>query len=117
MPRAKTGTKRSDKHKKILKAVKGYKLTRSKHFKRANEAYLKAGEEAFAGRRIKRRDLRTLWIQRIGAALSEYGLKYGMFISALKKNKITLDRKILSDLGTRHPKVFKAVVESVKTKE
>jgi large subunit ribosomal protein L20 len=113
MPRVKTGTKRAKKHRKIIKATKGYKLTRSKLFKRSNQAFLRAGKHAFAGRRIRRRDMRSLWIQRIGAGLDEYGLKYSAFISALKQKNIILDRKILAELVTNHSAIFKHIVKTV----
>ncbi|MBU1104973.1 50S ribosomal protein L20 [Candidatus Parcubacteria bacterium] len=113
MPRVKTGTKRVRRHKKVLSATKGYKGTRSKLFKRANEAYVRAGEHAFAGRRIKRRDLRSLWILRIGAALKPFDLKYSAFIALLSKEKVLLNRKVLSEMATNYPQVFEQVVKKV----
>jgi large subunit ribosomal protein L20 len=89
-------------------------MTRSTLFKRAQEAVLRAGEHAFAGRRIRRRDMRTLWISRINSALSNYGLQYSRFISGLKKAKIELDRKSLSEMAIHNPNHFAEVVNKVK---
>jgi len=115
MPRVKTGTKRVRSHKKILTANKGYKGTRSKLFKRAHEAYVRAGEHAFSGRRMKRRDLRSIWILRIGAAVKPFGLKYSLFIAMLAKSKIVLNRKVLSEMATNYPKAFEEVVKTTKS--
>ena len=111
MTRVKTGTVRRARHQKVIKANKGYYGTRSKTFKRAHEAYLHAGENQFAGRRLRRRDLRRLWIQRINAALTPFEISYSKFIKALKDKQIELDRKILADLAVTDPKSFEAVVK------
>ena len=87
-------------------------MTKNRLYKVAKEAVLHAGQYAYAGRRIRRRDLRALWIVRINAALHAVGVKYSRFISALKAKNITLDRKILADLAVRQPEVFNAVVKS-----
>jgi large subunit ribosomal protein L20 len=115
MSRAKTGVVRRRRHKKILKATKGYRGTRSKLFKRANEAFLRAGEHAYIGRRLRRRDMRTLWIIRLKAALEGMDLKYSTFINQLKRSKIELDRKVLAEIAISHPKTFKAIVEKVSS--
>ncbi len=114
MPRAKGGFKTKRKHNKVLSLAKGYRGTRNRLFKRANEAVLRAGEHAFAGRKIKRRDLRRLWIVRINAALMPFDIKYSRFINALKKANIDLDRKVLSDMAITDPKSFEKVVEKAK---
>lgn len=102
------------KHKKIKKLAKGYKHARSRRFKTANEAVLHAGQYAFIGRKQKKRVLRSLWIKRLNAAVREAGMKnYSEFISKLKKSKIDLDRKILSDIAVKHPKTFKDIVKSL----
>lgn len=111
MTRVKTGVIRRRRHQKVVKATKGYYGTRSKLYRRANEAYLRAGEHAFAGRRLRRRDLRRLWIQRINAALKEHQTAYSRFIKDLKRAKIDLDRKILADLANAEPEVFKEIVK------
>ena len=113
--RVKTGPTRRRKHKEIFERAKGYRMTRHRLLKPASEAVLHAGEYAFAGRKLRKRDFRRLWITRINAGLSESGISYSRFISGLKKAKIDLDRKILSDLATSDPQTFKAIVEKVKS--
>lgn len=101
-------------HKKIKKAVKGYQHARRKRVKPAKEALLHAGQYAYAGRKLKRRDLRRLWIVRLNAAVRQQGLSYSKFISVLKKENVELDRKILSDIAINEPITFKAIIEQVK---
>ncbi len=115
MPRVKGGPRAHAKHKKILKLAKGYRGTRSKLFKRANEAVLRAGEHAFAGRKQRRRDLRRLWITRISAALTNNKLNYSRFVAGLKKANISLNRKMLSELAIADPKAFEEVVNKVNS--
>ena len=103
---------RKAQHQKILKLARGYRMTKSRLFKVANEAVLHAGQYAFASRRLRRRDLRHTWITRINSGLTPLGVKYSVFISALKKSNIELDRKILSELATSQPEAFKEVVRS-----
>jgi large subunit ribosomal protein L20 len=114
MSRVKTGVIRRRRHKKILKQTKGYYLTRSKLFKRAHEAFIKAGEYAFAGRKLKKRDFKSLWIVRLNAALRAQGETYSSFIKKIKVAKIELDRKVLSEIAARNPEVFNKIVEKVK---
>jgi len=114
MPRVKTGTIRKQKHNKILKANKGYFGARSRLYKSAKEAYLKAGENAFAGRKLKKRTMRSIWIIRINAALKEYDLKYSEFIHLLTNSKVELDRKMLAKLATEDIKAFSEVVNLLK---
>jgi large subunit ribosomal protein L20 len=103
---------RRQRHNKILKLAQGYRMARHRWYKIAHESVIHAGQYAFAGRKLRKRDFRALWIVRINAALSSLGVKYHEFISALKKSSIQLDRKILSELATNHPEVFKKIVES-----
>lgn len=113
--RVKTGTVRRRKHKKILAQAKGYRMTRRRLIKKAKEAVLHAGEYAFAGRKLRKRDFRRLWITRINAGLSETGLSYSQFMAGLKKAKIELDRKILADLVISDPETFKKILDKFKT--
>ena len=112
--RVKTGTVRRAAHKKVLKAAKGFWMTRHKRYKVAHEAVMHAGDYAFAGRRLKKRDLRQVWIVRINAALKPFDIRYSAFIKMLKNRNIAIDRKILADLAVNNPDAFKAVVESAK---
>ena len=116
MPRVKTGVVRRRRHKKILKKTKGYSLTRSKLFRRANEAYIKVGEHAYAGRKLKKRDMKKLWIIRLNAAVRGLGLNYSTFINKLRNSDIELDRKVLSELALSYPETFKKVVEKINKK-
>lgn len=113
MTRVKGGPSSRLKHKRILKQAKGYYGTRSKLFRRANEAVLRAGEHAFTGRKLRKRDFRRLWITRISAALSSYELNYSRFIKGLSDSKIELNRKVLSQMAIEDPKGFEVVVNKV----
>lgn len=113
MSRVKSGPQRRQKHNKILKEAKGFRGTRSRLIKRAKEAVKRKGEHEFAGRRIRRRDMRTLWISRLNAALEQRGIAYNRFISQLKTKKVEIDRKQLSELAINYPEVFNKVVEFV----
>lgn len=115
MTRVKTGTVRRRRHKKILKETKGYRGARSKTYRKAHEAYIRAGEHAFAGRKIRKREMRKLWTQRIGAALSPFGLSYSQFIHQLGEKKIKLNRKTLAEIAVRDPETFGKIVEEVKS--
>jgi len=114
MARVKSGIITKKKHKKVLKLAKGYWMTRHKQFKKAKEAVLHAGEYAYAGRKKRKRDFRTLWIIRLNAALRSCGIKYSQFIKMLKNKKIGLDRKILSQIAVEHPKIFNKIAEYAK---
>lgn len=111
MVRVKTGPTRRRRHKKIIKMAKGYRMTRHKLIKRAKEAVLRAGQHAYIGRKLRKRDMRRLWIQRINAALTPYDISYSKFINGLKKAKIELDRKTLADLAVSDPETFKLIAE------
>jgi large subunit ribosomal protein L20 len=113
MPRAKTGFVRTRRHKKILKATKGFYLTRSKLFRRAHEAYIRSGEHAFAGRKLRKRDMKKLWIIRLNASLREKGISYSDFMHKYKSSNIILDRKILSELAVNKQEDFDMIVKTV----
>jgi len=112
MVRVKGGPRARKKHKKILRATKGYRGTRRRLYKRAHEAYLRAGQHAYTGRRLRKRDMRRLWIQRINASLTEFDLSYSRFIKLLKDANIELDRKILAQLALEDPESFKEIVQA-----
>ena len=114
MARVKRGVVTGRKHKKILALTKGHIGLRSRAVRVAKQASLHAGQYAFHGRKLKKRDFRQLWITRISEAVKQYGISYSVFINLLKKSKIELDRKILSDLVVNDPNVFKYIVDSVK---
>jgi large subunit ribosomal protein L20 len=103
---------RRTRHNKVLKLAKGYRMTKHRLYKVAHEAVLHAGQYAYTGRKLKKRDLRSLWIVRINASLSAFNINYSGFIAALKKSSIQLDRKILSELSSRQPKVFAEIVKT-----
>jgi len=113
MPRTKGGPKGRNKHKKVLKETKGYRGTRSKLFRPAHEAYLHAGQYAFAGRKLRKRDSRRLWIQKINAALKPFDISYSRFSHKLKNSKVELDRKSLADVALNDPTTFGKVVKSI----
>ena len=98
-------------HRKILKRAKGFKQARSKRIQVAKEALVHAGAYAYHGRKLKKRDLRTLWISRINAGVKAGGISYSRFIAGLKKEKIEIDRKILSDIASSDPEAFKKIVK------
>lgn len=110
MTRVKTGPNRRQHHKKILKITKGQFGTRSRLFRRANEAMLKSLWYAYRDRRTRRRELRRLWIARINAAARLSGTTYSRLIHAMKASRIAINRKMLADLAVRDPKAFAAVV-------
>lgn len=112
--RVKRGVVARKRHKKVLKLVKGYSHIRRASFRKAKEAYIKAQTYAYRDRRNKKRDLRGIWIIRIGAAAKLHGMNYSTFINKLKKNDIGLDRKMLSELASNYPESFKAIVDKVK---
>jgi large subunit ribosomal protein L20 len=114
MARIKRGVVSRRKHNKLLELAKGYRMTRSRLIGQAKDAVLHAGEYAFAGRKMKKRDFRSLWITRLNAALKGMGLKYNAFIHTLKQAEITLDRKTLSNLAANYPKSFEAFVKSTQ---
>ena len=112
--RVKTGTVRRAHHRKVISQAKGFWMTRHKRYKVAHEAVMHAGQYAYNGRRIRRRDFRKLWIIRINAALKPFELRYSVFIKKLKDAKIDLNRKMLSEMAINDPAAFKTVVNSLK---
>ncbi len=114
MTRVKGGPYGFRRHRKVLKYTKGQRGTRHFLFKRANEAMLKSMWYAYRDRRVRKRDLRKLWIARINAAARLNGITYSKLIAALKKANIDLNRKMLADMAVRDPQAFAAVVAQAK---
>ena len=112
--RVKSGVVTRRRHKKIIEMTKGQWGTRSKLFRRANEAMMKSYWYAYRDRRVRRRDFRRLWIARINAASRANGLSYSQFIHGLKKADVQLDRKVLADLAVRDAAAFSQVVDVAK---
>jgi large subunit ribosomal protein L20 len=112
--RVKRGVPAAAKHKKILKLAKGMQHNRTRSFKLAKQAVIKALQFAYRDRRNRKRDLRGLWITRINAAARENGTTYGKLIAGLKKAGIELDRKILAELAVKEPKAFTEIVKSTE---
>jgi large subunit ribosomal protein L20 len=110
MARVKGGPQGYRRHKKVLKYTKGQRGSRHLLFKRANEAMLKSMWYATRDRRVRKRDLRRLWIARINAAARLNGISYSRLVAAMKKTSISLNRKMLADLAVRNPQAFAAVV-------
>ena len=115
MTRVKTGRVRRQRHKKVLKLTKGQFGTRHRLFRRANEAMLKSLWYSYRDRRTRKRVLRRLWIARINAAARQNGTTYSRLIYNLKKNNITLNRKMLADLAVRDPNAFSVVVNQAQS--
>ncbi|MDP3973900.1 MAG: 50S ribosomal protein L20 [Candidatus Daviesbacteria bacterium] len=114
MARVKRGVTSHRRHKKVLELTKGHRGGRSKNIREAKSSLLHAGQYAFAGRKLRKRDMRRLWITQLGIAVEQEGLKYSRFINLLKTKDIRLDRKILSDLAVNHPEDFKRIVAEIK---
>ena len=112
--RVKGGPQGHLRHKKVLKFTKGQRGAKNRLFKRANEAMLKSMWYATRDRRVRKRDLRKLWIARINAAARLNGTTYSKLVAALKKANIELNRKMLSDMAIRDPQAFAAVVAKTK---
>ncbi len=115
MPRVKRGNKRLERRKKILKLAKGYRGTKSKLYRSAKESVERGLNFAYTGRKLKKRDFRSLWIVRIGAAARLNGLNYSQFMHGLKLAGIELDRKVLADLAANQPDAFKAVAAQAQS--
>lgn len=114
MTRVKRGIISRRKHKKLLSQTKGFRGTKSRLVRVAREAALHQGAYAYHGRKLRKRDIRALWITRIGEAAKQEGISYSVLINKLKKDKIELDRKILADLVVNDPETFKKIISSVK---
>ncbi len=115
MARVKTGPQRHLRHKKVLKFTKGQFGTRHRLFRRANEAMLKSLWYMYRDRRLRKRDLRTLWIARINAAARLNGTVYSRLIFGMKKVGITINRKMLADIAVHDPAAFTSIVEKSKS--
>jgi large subunit ribosomal protein L20 len=111
LARVKGGPQGYRRHKKILKLNKGYYGTKSKLFRRANEQYLKSQWYAYRDRRVRKRDLRKLWITRINAAARQNGTTYSKLIHGMRQTQINLNRKMLADLAVREPEAFAEIVK------
>jgi large subunit ribosomal protein L20 len=114
MARVKRGVTAHAKHKKVLKAAKGYYGRRKNTIRIAKQAVEKAQQYAYRDRKNRKRTFRALWIQRINAAARMHGLTYGRFIDGLGKAGIEVDRKVLADLAVSEPDAFKALVEKAQ---
>ena len=115
MARVKRGVVARARHKKVLDKAKGYYGARSKVFRVAKQAVIKAGQYAYRDRRQKKRQFRSLWIARINAASRLHGLSYSRMINGLKKADIEIDRKVLADIAVHDPKGFEAIAEVAKS--
>ncbi|MBI5620432.1 50S ribosomal protein L20 [Candidatus Gottesmanbacteria bacterium] len=113
--RIKRGVTSHAKHKKLMEANSGYRMTKRRLVRVAKQAYLHAGEHAFAGRKNRKRDMRALWITRIGEAVKLRGLSYSSFIYQLKQANVTLDRKILANLVVENPDTFNYIIDKTKS--
>jgi large subunit ribosomal protein L20 len=111
MARAPRAVPSHARRKKVFKQAKGFKGRRKNNITTANAAVDKAGQYSYIGRKLRKRNFRALWIQRINAAVREHGLTYGRFINGLGIAGIAVDRKILADLAVREPEAFKALVD------
>ena len=116
MARVKRGVIARRRHKKILKLAKGYYGARSRVFRVAKQAVIKAGQYAYRDRRQRKRQFRELWIARINAAVRPYGLSYSRFINGLKLANVDLNRKVLAEMAINDPAAFAKVVEVAKAK-
>ena len=116
MPRVKRGTKRRDSRRKTLTLAKGFFLTKSKLYRAAQEAVEKSLLYGYTGRKLKKREYRSLWIVRINAAARLCGMSYSRLINGLSKAGIKIDRKVLADLAVHDMVAFKAVADQAKAK-
>ncbi|MEE8041617.1 MAG: 50S ribosomal protein L20 [Pseudomonadales bacterium] len=115
MPRVKRGVNARRRHKKILKQAKGYYGARSRSYRVAKQAVVRAGVNAYRDRRQRKRQFRRLWIARINAAARQQGLSYSRFIAGLKKAAIDVDRKVLADLAVNEKATFQVLAEEAKS--
>ena len=114
MPRAKGGSKTRQRRKKVLKAAKGYFGGRRKLYKTAAETVLRAGAFAYRGRKLKKRQARSLWIVRLNAACRQVGLTYSTFIAGLKRAGVELDRKVLAEIAVADPAAFAKLADRAR---
>jgi len=111
MTRVKRGVSAHRRHHSRVKAAKGFRQLRSRTYKHANQALMKAGLHSYADRRLRKRNFRRLWIARLNAALRQLGVKYSRFIDAATKKDMQVNRKMLANLAITEPEAFKAIVE------
>lgn len=114
MPRTKNSVASRARRKKVLKAAKGYYGARSRSFKVAKQAVIKAGQYAYRDRRQRKRQFRALWIMRINAAARQHGLSYSRFMAGLKSAAIEVDRRVLADLAMKEQAAFAALADQAK---
>ncbi|MEL7490258.1 MAG: 50S ribosomal protein L20 [Pseudomonadota bacterium] len=114
MSRVKRGVTAHARHRKVIKKAKGYYGRRKNTFRIANQAVEKAGQYAYRDRRAKKRNFRSLWIQRINAAARELDMTYSRFMNGLDRAGIEVDRKVLADIAVHDPKAFEALAEKAK---
>ncbi|AWZ03028.1 MAG: 50S ribosomal protein L20 [Rhodobiaceae bacterium] len=114
MSRVKRGVTTHARHRKVIKKAKGFYGRRKNTFRIANQAVEKAGQYAYRDRKAKKRNFRSLWIQRINAATRQHGLTYGRFINGLGRAGIEVDRKVLADLAVHEPEAFKSLVDQAE---
>src|SRR3954454_19729819 len=114
MPRVKRGVTARARHKKIIKLAKGYRGRRNNVYRIAKQAVMRAGQYAYRDRRNKKRDFRALWITRINAAVREHGMTYSVFMNALRKAEVEVDRKVLADIAVLDKPAFAKFVEKAR---
>ena len=115
MTRVKRSVQTKKRHKKVLKQAKGYRGARSRTYKVAKQAVMRAGQYAYRDRRQKKRVFRSLWIVRINAAARQNGLSYSKLIAGMKKAKIDLDRKTLADIAVNDKEAFELIAQEAKS--
>ena len=115
MARVKRGVQAKARHKKVLKQAQGFRGARSRTYKVAKQAVMRAGQYAYRDRRVKKRVFRSLWIVRINAAARDNGLTYSQLIAGLKKANIDLDRKVLASLAVKDKEAFSLIAEQAKS--
>lgn len=114
MARVKRGVTKRRRHRKVLKAVRGHRGARSRHFRAAHEDLMHARQYAYRDRRARKRQMRRLWIMRINAGARLHGLTYGTFMRGLRDANVTLDRKTLADLAASEPAAFEALADTAR---
>jgi large subunit ribosomal protein L20 len=114
MSRVKRGVNARARHKKVLKLAKGYYSARSRVYRVAKQAVIKAGQYAYRDRKNRKREFRSLWIIRINAAVREHGLSYNRFVNGLKKIGVEVDRKVLADLAIHNKDIFATIAKQAK---
>ena len=117
MARVKRGVIAGARHKKILKLAKGYKGARSRVYRVAKQAVIKAGQYAYIGRKQRKRQFRSLWITKINAAARQNNMSYSQFMNQLKKADININRKMLADLAMNNAESFSAIVNSISNQK